>query len=423
MKILIHSNGPMVPSGYGRQVKLLAPRLQAAGHDVAISAFYGLSGSPIMWEGIPILPAGAREFGVDVLPYHAANHGAELVITLMDFWKLAPVAESLQKLRILAWLPADCDPLGRPDLETLIRSGAQPVAMSHFGERVLTEAGLSSLFAPHAVDTAVFKPPADRKALRTELGLDDFFLIGICAANRDALRKGWPEQFEAFRRFRKNAPEARLMVHSEARSGNGFPLDQLAQDMGIADAVIFSDQYALVSGLMDDQMMADWFGCLDVLSACSYAEAFCVPLIEAQACGTPVITTNGSAMAENVWAGWKVMSDPYWNPVHRAWWARPSIDSIATRYKYAYDSWKSEGLVSRREQAAAGAGRFGADDVVGRYWLPILEAVGALDACTEEEEMEAGPVEHYDAQEAEDVREIQEEMALEAAGVESWDQL
>lgn len=35
----------------------------------------------------------------------------------------------------------------------------------------------------------------------------------------------------------------------------------------------------------------------------------------------------------------------------------------------------------------------------------------------------AGPVEHVDYAEAEAVREINEEMALEAAGVESWDQL
>jgi len=389
VKILIHSNGPMVPSGYGKQVRLLAPRLKAAGHEVAVSAFYGLSGSPIMWEGIPLLPAGSREFGTDVLPYHAANHGAELVITLMDFWKLQPCAEALQRLRVLAWLPTDCDPLGRPDAQTLARSGAQPVAMSRFGERVLTEAGFSSLYAPHAVDTSVFKPPADRRALRAELGLDDFFLIGINAANRDALRKGWPEQFQAFKRLRQNAPEARLMVHSEARSGNGFPLDQLAEDMGIADAVIFSDQYALVAGLMDDETMAGWYGCLDVLSACSYAEAFCVPLIESQACGTPVITTGGSAMEENVWSGWRVQSDPYWNPVHRAWWDRPSIDSIATRYGYAYEQWKAGKMEHRRAQAVAGAGKFNADDVVARYWLPILEAVGAMDASAAEEMTEA----------------------------------
>jgi glycosyltransferase involved in cell wall biosynthesis len=389
VKILIHSNGPMVPSGYGKQVRLLAPRLKAAGHEVAVSAFYGLSGSPIMWEGIPLLPAGSREFGTDVLPYHAANHGAELVITLMDFWKLQPCAEALQRLRVLAWLPTDCDPLGRPDAQTLARSGAQPVAMSRFGERVLTEAGFSSLYAPHAVDTSVFKPPADRHALRTELGLDDFFLIGINAANRDALRKGWPEQFQAFKRLRQNAPEARLMVHSEARSGNGFPLDQLAEDMGIADAVIFSDQYALVAGLMDDETMAGWYGCLDVLSACSYAEAFCVPLIESQACGTPVITTGGSAMEENVWSGWRVQSDPYWNPVHRAWWDRPSIDSIATRYGYAYEQWKAGKMERRRAQAVAGAGKFNADDVVARYWLPILEAVGAMDAVDDEQRIEA----------------------------------
>ena len=45
MKILIHSNAPWVPSGYGSQVMLMLPRLRALGHEVAVSSFYGLSGS------------------------------------------------------------------------------------------------------------------------------------------------------------------------------------------------------------------------------------------------------------------------------------------------------------------------------------------------------------------------------------------
>ena len=42
MRFLIHSNGPTVPSGYGVQTALLALRLKAEGHEVAISAYVGL---------------------------------------------------------------------------------------------------------------------------------------------------------------------------------------------------------------------------------------------------------------------------------------------------------------------------------------------------------------------------------------------
>lgn len=374
MKIMIHSNAPWVNSGYGTQTRLLAPRLKAMGHDVAVSAFYGLSGGSITWEGIPILPAGQMPYGADVVAQHAANHGADVLVTLMDFWKLAPAVHQLREIPTLAWLPVDCTPLGRPDADALNATGARPVAMSRFGQRQLEGAGFPALYAPHVVDTKVFCPAADRGALRRELGLDEFFVVGMCAANTDALRKAWPEQFEAFRLFSKHRPEARLMVHSVARSAAGFALDQLAHDMDIADKVLFSDQYAQLAGLMDSSIMADWYRCLDVLLACSMAEGFGLPLIEAQACGTPVITTSGSAMTENSVPGSVVSAEPFWNPVHRAWWARPSIEEIMFQLEDAYERKVLE-LVGPSERAVSFAQHFDADKVVPEFWGPILETV------------------------------------------------
>lgn len=351
MRILIHSNAPWTPTGYGRQIKLLAPQLKELGHNVAISAFYGLSGGPIDWDGITVFPAGNAPYGTDVLPYHAMNFGADVVITLMDFWKLRPAADALRNFRVLAWLPVDCKPLGRPDREALLASGAQPVAMSRFGSNVLAADGFQPFYVPHGVDLEVFKPPADREALRTELGLDEFFLVGICAANSDAFRKAWPEQFEAFAAFADARPDARLMVHSQVRSNNGFPLDQLAADIGIADKVIFSDQYPQTAGLMGDDMMADWFGCLDLLSACSYAEGFGLPIMEAQACGTQTVVTDASAMRELA-AGDVVSGTPWWNPIHRAWWSRPDVNDITDAYEAAYAA-KRDALPLRDPRATA----------------------------------------------------------------------
>lgn len=367
----------MVPSGYGQQVKLLAPRLKRAGHDVAVSAFYGLSGSAITWEGIPILPAGRADFGPDVIVEHAQNHGADVVITLMDFWKLAPAAERLRDVRVLAWLPVDCEPLGRPDTDTLRRSGAQPVAMSRFGELELKDAGFPALYAPHAVDTSVFKPPADRQALRRELGLDDFFLIGMCAANRDGVRKAWPEQFMAFAQFAADHPDARLMVHSHMAGPGGLPLVELAEALSIADKIFWSDQYALTAGLMGDAVMADWFGCLDLLTACSYGEGFGVPIMEAQACGVPVVSTDASAMTEITY-NYSVQGTPWWNPVHRAWWTRPNVGEIVDAYRDAH----AGGAFSKitRDDVVKFAAGYDADRVVAEHWLPILEKVAEENA-------------------------------------------
>ena len=49
MKILWHSNSPWARTGYGTQTALWVPRLAELGHEIAISAFHGLQGSPIPW--------------------------------------------------------------------------------------------------------------------------------------------------------------------------------------------------------------------------------------------------------------------------------------------------------------------------------------------------------------------------------------
>ena len=71
----------------------------------------------------------------------------------------------------------------------------------------------------------------------------------------------------------------------------------LAARLGISGAVSYPDGYFYDMGLIDEEAMATWYNGLDVLSLCSYGEGFGLPLIEAQSCGIPVITTDGSAMS------------------------------------------------------------------------------------------------------------------------------
>lgn len=337
-RIMIHSNAPWVPSGYGKQTMHLARILRKLGHEVAISSFCGLTGAPIEWEGCMVLPGGQYEYGVDVLIPNIEHVQPDLTIALMDVWKLGPLAEALTGHQMAAWVPVDCSPLSRLDNDFLNRSGVRPIAMSRFGEEQLRQAGHDPLYAPHVVDRSVFKPPTEeeRAKWRAGMGVDDRFVIGICAANNDATRKAFPEQFAAFAHFHRKHPQALLWVHSIAQAARGLDLPRLAAEMGIpTEAIRFTDPYAQVSGVFDDTLLADWYGVLDVLSACSYAEAFGVPLIEAQACGTPAITTRGSAMTENGREGWYVAGDRFWNHVHGAWWDRPRIEAITRAYEKA----------------------------------------------------------------------------------------
>lgn len=386
MRIMIHSNAPFVPSGYGQQTRLLLGILRELGHEPAVSAFYGLTGQPITWEGYPILPAGQLGYGLDMIMQHAEMWRADLTITLMDFWQLAPIAEQLQGLNLAAWLPVDCTPLSKVDREMLRRSGARPIAMSRFGEGQIERAGFNPLYAPHVHDISradYDQSVKDRDRYREAMGLADRFVIGICAANNDHLRKGFPEQFEAFRRFHARHPDALLLIHSIGRTGRGLDLTELAHDIGLpSDSVRITDSYGQLSGMFDREMMRDWYSVLDVLSQGSYAEAFGVPMIEAQACGTPVVATRGSAMVENYGPGWDVDATPFWNHVHGAWWDRPDIQDLHRAYEAAYKDAKN-----RREDARAFAEGFHVTEgnIAQEYWKPILEELepkGAVEVTT-----------------------------------------
>lgn len=372
-KILIHSNAPWVPSGYGKQTAHLVRTLQGLGHEVIVSAFCGLTGSPIEWHGTTVLPSGMYDYGIDVLLPHIQMVQPDLTIALMDVWKLGPIADALTGHNMAAWVPVDCFPLSRLDGQFLEQSGVRPIAMSRFGEAQLAEAGLDPLYAPHVVDRQVFTPltPEERTEYREQMGLDGKFVIGLCAANNDAVRKGFPEQLDAFRVFHKSHPDSVLLVHSIAKAARGLDLQRLALELGLEPTSIrITDTYPQVSGMFDDSLLSDWYGVLDVLTACSYAEAFGVPLIEAQACGTPVVTTAGSAMTEMRGSGWDVPGDRYWNHVHGAWWMRPQAHAIVRAYGKAL-----ERAAGYRERAREFTQAFDARDTGEAHWKGILEAL------------------------------------------------
>lgn len=374
-RVLIHSNAPWVPSGYGKQTAHLIEMLQWAGHEVVVSSFCGLTGAPVEWHGVTVLPSGQYEYGVDVLLPHIQAAKPDVTIALMDLWKLAPLADALKDVNMAAWVPVDCAPLSRLDGQFLKRSGVKPIAMSRFGERQLLEAGFDPLYAPHVVDREVFTclTPENRQKYRQGMGIDDKFVIGICSANNDTLRKGFPEQFAAFRDFHKKRPDSILLVHAVAQQARGLDLPRIAGEMGIeADAIRFTDTYAQVSGTFDETFMADWFGVLDVLSSCSYAEAFGVPMVEAQACGTPVVATVGSAMTENRGHGWGVEGERFWNPVHGSWWERPKTAAITRAYEKAYAQ-----ASSRREEARDFSYAFDAHGDGRDRWKQLIDLLCA----------------------------------------------
>lgn len=375
MKILWHSNSPWAQTGYGQQSALFGPRLAHLGHDVAFSAYWGLAGAMLDWCGFPVYPADEK-WGNHLLPAYAAAHGegdpaACQVITLMDVWVLT--APTLNDLRIGAWCPVDHDPIPPRVLDFFKRSTAVPIAMSEFGQTKMREAGLDPLYVPHGVDTTVFAPH-DQREIRESIGIPaDAFVVGMFANNKGTAppRKAFPQAFEAFKRLRDKNPDAVLYLHTEKFGVHeGMNLVALAEFVGIpAEAIYWTPQFEMEVGI-PQPAMAMLYSAIDVLLSPSYGEGFGIPVIEAQACGRPVIVSDFSAQPELCGAGWTIGGERWYDASQGAFFLCPSIADITEALEDAYD--KAAGL---REHARKFALGYDADRVLIEHWVPALAAL------------------------------------------------
>lgn len=384
-KLLFHGNAPWVNTGYGMQLALFAPRLRDAGYDVAISAFFGLHGRQTAWrdketdEPITVFPGGAEVYGNDIMGAHFKYFVGDstepaLFISLTDVWVLkAPI---IAKLPVLAWCPVDHEPAPSVVTSWFNESGAVPLAMSRFGQEQLQSAGFETLYVPHGVDTSVFSPGSQALA-RKKLRLPgDKFVVGIVAANKGRPgRKGWTEMLQAYAKFSSNKPDTDLYMHTQLHAPDGEPLMDLVRSLGIKPYAV--DQYGYVRGLPATEV-ADVYRAMDVLLNTSHGEGFGITPLEAQACGTPVIATNFSAMREVVGkgCGWLVNGQFNWTQFD-SWQMTPAVPKIVRALDEAYEEWQSG--ISREDACVAHAAAYEVQHVVDTYWQPaITEALDII---------------------------------------------
>jgi glycosyltransferase involved in cell wall biosynthesis len=378
MKINWFSNSPWAATGYGNQTRVFAPRLRRLGHEMSITAFYGLQGAPIGWEGIPVYPVAKHPYGQDIMNAHAVNARAEAIISLLDVWVCQP--ENLT-LPWFPWFPIDHEPIPDKVLE-IARRATRGITMSRFGQKMAENAGLETFYVPHGVDTGVFRP-IDRGEARKYLGLPaDAFVVGMVAANKgNPPRKSFFEQIAAFQQLKIKHPDALLYLHTDdgTHGGETVNLVRFCERLGLRPAVdvVFCDQYINALGFKDEYMVAA-YNAMDVLTLASLGEGFGIPLVEAQACGTPVITGEWTAMGELCFSGWKIPKAEAQREYHDyfdAYQWRVNVEAVEQRLFAAYEM---RGNQQYRSRARDGALAYDADKVVEKYWIPVLAEIERL---------------------------------------------
>ncbi len=309
MKILISSNAPYTPTGYGTMCNYLARWLRKEGHDVYIYAWYGLEGGSILWDDIRVLPRVGSQLGEDA-PDVAIHLGVDLVIVIQDIWPLAPsYGERLLNAGIdcFVWFPVD----GEPVPHRTVRFSdvvSESFVYSLHGQAMFKASDRDVYHMPCGVDPAIYKP-GDKTAARKTLMLDNnrFYVLMVGANKSYPSRKGFFEALTAFGKAYKKHPELSLLLHTQLVPSNpvgGVDFRELVRLAGLPEGSYqFAPQMDMVLGLLPPSYMALLYQASDLLLAPSRGEGFGMPLLEAQACGTPVLGNRVASIPEVVLNG------------------------------------------------------------------------------------------------------------------------
>ena len=153
-----------------------------------------------------------------------------------------------------------------------------------------------------AVDHDLFKP-GDATAARAQLtpyGVTRPFVLFVSSMwpykNCDGLLRAWALA-------RGELGDRQLAVVGPVRDEKyGTVLHSLTAELGIADDVIFTGGIPL-------EETVRFYQAADVFVYPSFNETFGLPILEAMACGCPVVTSDTSAMPETA-GGAAILSDP-----------------------------------------------------------------------------------------------------------------
>ncbi len=249
-----------------------------------------------VWEQISLPLAVARD-GVDVLhcPANTAPlrlpSRVKLVLTIHDVMYLLPGS-------VLPASPSLYQRLGRQYRRCVVPPAARRAAAvitdsQHSGRDIETHLGLPMdkvrvIYGAANAACGEISEASLLSSVRMRYGLDRPFLLALAAVDP---RKNTGRIIEAYSRFRqKEIGKYQLVLVGLTPSGQ-VPFRKLAQALGVADEVI-------MAGFVSEEDLVALYNAAEMLVYPSLYEGFGLPVLEAMACGTPVITSPTGSLPE-----------------------------------------------------------------------------------------------------------------------------
>ena len=248
-----------------------------------------LDGLLMFLSTLPTLRRLRRELPFDVIDAHFA-YPEGLAAALAGWFLKVPVTVTLRgTLPLIAPFR-----LRRPQLRFALRRAARVIAVSESLKQDAVALGIPAekiRVIGNGVDPERFHPQ-DRTEARRALGLPKYgpLLVSVGTLSR---RKGFHLVMEAMAKLKKRWPTLRfaLVGGDGAEGAMSAELKALAARLGIAGRVIFA-------GPRKSAELAPWYGAADLFVLPTEHEGSPNVVLEALACGTPVVATPVGSIPE-----------------------------------------------------------------------------------------------------------------------------
>ena len=142
----------------------------------------------------------------------------------------------------------------------------------------------------NGVDERFLVSPSDepRREMRREHGLDDPYILYVGRLDPD---KNVERLVRAFGKLVRSGLKTHKLVIAGARDYRSSSVAEIVENLGIQDRVLFT-------GYIKDEHLVPLYAEADAFCFPSLNEGFGLPVLEAMAAGTPVVTSNISSLPE-----------------------------------------------------------------------------------------------------------------------------
>lgn len=309
-KILYVGHSPTINTGQGAVSRQLCGALHRAGFEVVALGMGEERRHPPALPYRLWVPCKHDTMGWQLLPQLLATESPDVAFVHGD---LEMACEAITKLRqvrtelpVVLYYSVEGEPIHAGWAAT-IRSVDLAIVYTEYGREVTRRCARRDVPAvPLGIDPDEFRPLSDeeRRRWREALGWDKRFVL--CYVARNMWTKQQPVLLHACRELvNKGLDDLLLYLHCtpfDRHRNGGWNLGAMAREMGLDGLLRFSSgELERRAGASDRNApgMREIYGCCDLYVHPSSVEGFGFPLLEAMACGCPVLhTADGGVMEE-----------------------------------------------------------------------------------------------------------------------------